>query len=197
MNPITRMMKRYIKTPLKYALPLLFICSVALVSISGCTSTTSPTATPSATPSAAPTTTAAFDPLLVKLEAALKTEYPSMIVTQNPPDASHTTDYLSFAYGLPNGNTISVDVTNGTASGQADYFSVIASTNDLVSGQFVDTANATHFGQSAATSVLGSGMTVQDVNIAQTGSPYLSDEYMLYSGAQNAFIFTCIQTGPS
>jgi hypothetical protein len=40
MNPIVRMMKRYIETPLKYALPLLFICSIALVSISGCTSTT-------------------------------------------------------------------------------------------------------------------------------------------------------------
>ena len=40
MNPIARMMKRYIKTPLKYALPLLFIGSLALVSISGCTSST-------------------------------------------------------------------------------------------------------------------------------------------------------------
>jgi hypothetical protein len=40
MNPITRMMKRYIKTPLKYALPLLFIGALVLVSISGCTSST-------------------------------------------------------------------------------------------------------------------------------------------------------------
>jgi hypothetical protein len=38
MNPITRMMKRYIKMPLKYALPLLFIGALVLVSISGCTS---------------------------------------------------------------------------------------------------------------------------------------------------------------
>jgi hypothetical protein len=38
MNPITRMMKRYVKTPLKYALPLLFIGALVLVSISGCTS---------------------------------------------------------------------------------------------------------------------------------------------------------------
>ncbi len=77
MNPITRMMKRYIKTPLKYALPLLFICSLALVSISGCTSSTSsPTATPSATPSVT-TTTSSFDPLLVKLQTALNSEYGS------------------------------------------------------------------------------------------------------------------------
>jgi len=33
MNPIARMMKRYIKTPLKYALPLLFIGALVLVSI--------------------------------------------------------------------------------------------------------------------------------------------------------------------
>ncbi len=78
MNPITRMMKRYIKMPLKYALPLLFIGSLVLVSISGCTSptnsnqaagntsqaasttatiTTSASASASATPSATPSNT--------------------------------------------------------------------------------------------------------------------------------------------
>ncbi len=36
MNPIIRMMKRYIKTPLKYALPLLFIGSLVLVATTGC-----------------------------------------------------------------------------------------------------------------------------------------------------------------
>jgi hypothetical protein len=36
MNPIARMMKRYIKTPLKYALPLLFIGALVLVATSGC-----------------------------------------------------------------------------------------------------------------------------------------------------------------
>ena len=40
MNPIVRMMKRYIKMPLKKALPLLFICSLALVATCGCTSST-------------------------------------------------------------------------------------------------------------------------------------------------------------
>ena len=47
MNLITRMMKRYIKTPLKYALPLFFIGALVLVSTAGCTvqtqTTTSPT----------------------------------------------------------------------------------------------------------------------------------------------------------
>ncbi len=36
MNPIMRMIKRYIKTPLKYALPLLFIGALVLVATTGC-----------------------------------------------------------------------------------------------------------------------------------------------------------------
>jgi hypothetical protein len=62
MNPIARMMKRYIKTPLKYALPLLFIGALVLVSIRGCTSSTN-TTTPSATP------TSGNDPLLSTIVA--------------------------------------------------------------------------------------------------------------------------------
>ena len=54
MNSITRMMKRYIKTPLKYALPLLFIGALVLVSISGCLSANTNTAV--ASPTATPTT---------------------------------------------------------------------------------------------------------------------------------------------
>ena len=50
MNAITRMMKRYIKTPLKYALPLLFIGALVLVSVSGCVNT--PTPSPSASSAA-------------------------------------------------------------------------------------------------------------------------------------------------
>jgi hypothetical protein len=53
MNPIARMMKRYIKMPLKYALPLLFIGALVLVSISGCTSPANSSPSPSA--SSAPT----------------------------------------------------------------------------------------------------------------------------------------------
>jgi len=40
MNPIVRMMKRYINMPLKYALPLLFIGALVLSSTTGCTSAT-------------------------------------------------------------------------------------------------------------------------------------------------------------
>lgn len=73
MNPITRMMKRDIKTPLSKTLPLLLICAILLVAIAGCTSpqsnptpspsnvatTPSPkvTASPTASPTKKPTTT--------------------------------------------------------------------------------------------------------------------------------------------
>ncbi|MFZ0926477.1 MAG: DUF4352 domain-containing protein [Halobacteriota archaeon] len=40
MNPIARMMKRYIKMPLKKALPLLFIGALVLVATCGCTTNT-------------------------------------------------------------------------------------------------------------------------------------------------------------
>jgi hypothetical protein len=54
MNPIARMMKRYIKMPLKYALPLLFIGALVLASTTGCSSPVS--ITPGhATVSTAPT----------------------------------------------------------------------------------------------------------------------------------------------
>ncbi len=49
-------MKRYIKTPLKYALPLLFIGALVLVSISGCTSPTSSNQAANNTSQAASTT---------------------------------------------------------------------------------------------------------------------------------------------
>jgi hypothetical protein len=45
MNPIARIMKQFIKTPLKYALPLLFIGALVLTSTSGCVSTTNTTKT--------------------------------------------------------------------------------------------------------------------------------------------------------
>jgi len=43
MNPIVRMMKRYINMPLRYALPLLFISALVLSATTGCVKTTDPT----------------------------------------------------------------------------------------------------------------------------------------------------------
>jgi hypothetical protein len=40
MNPIARMMKRYIKTTLKCALPLLLIGAIVLASTAGCVTNT-------------------------------------------------------------------------------------------------------------------------------------------------------------
>src|SRR5665647_1950352 len=70
MNPIIRMMKRYIKMPLKYALPLLFIGALVLTCTAGCTSSTNPTATPTATTTTS--TALKLTQLLQKMEPALK-----------------------------------------------------------------------------------------------------------------------------
>jgi hypothetical protein len=59
MNPIAKMMKRYIKTPLKYALPLLFIGALVLVSTTGCVNNNNPTAAPTAQATVASTATPA------------------------------------------------------------------------------------------------------------------------------------------
>ena len=53
MNPVARTMKQYIKTPLKYALPLLLIGALVLVSMSGCLSRTGTSAVSTATPTTA------------------------------------------------------------------------------------------------------------------------------------------------
>src|SRR5271157_5532239 len=88
MNPITRMMKRYIKTPLKYALPLLFIGSLALVSISGCTSSTNPTATPTATPTT--------DSLISKMMAQVSNVHD---VSWGPANKTGNINQATFGYG--------------------------------------------------------------------------------------------------
>jgi hypothetical protein len=63
------MMKRYIKTPLKYALPLLCIGVLVLsVSISGCTSSEN-------APTETPTTSSTLAPALQIVESQLKTTY--------------------------------------------------------------------------------------------------------------------------
>jgi hypothetical protein len=61
MNPIARMMKRYIKTPLKYALPLLFIGALVLVSTTGCVDNTNTTESVTPTNSPAQSMTARLD----------------------------------------------------------------------------------------------------------------------------------------
>ena len=58
MNPVARMIKQHVKTPLRYALPLLLIAAIVLVSASGCISRSSVLSSPTATPTAAPIGTA-------------------------------------------------------------------------------------------------------------------------------------------
>ena len=72
MNPIVRMMKRYIKMPLKYALPLLFIGALVLSATAGCDGPS-----PTATPTVKATATATHDAFLEKYLAEYKNEVES------------------------------------------------------------------------------------------------------------------------
>jgi hypothetical protein len=182
-NPITRMMKLYIKTPLKYALPLLFIGSLALVSISGCTSSTS---SPTATPSAAPTATASFDPVLKKMEPVLKAEYSSpganITITETPASASQSTDMLTFGVYYPqNGTTIGATITNQGASQAAAQLNSL-SASDISNGGVNSPSLVTGFGLQAATVALGhTPSTVNDVYVKGTGNNEgINTEYFLY-----------------
>jgi len=129
MNPMIRMMKRYIKTPLKYALPLLFISSLALVSISGCTSSTSSTpntqidntttsvatATTTATAptvTAQPTVTPTAQPTVAPTAQPTTAPTPTAIPTATPTPAPVTGSFGQSTYVLANGTVVTATVSN-------------------------------------------------------------------------------------
>jgi hypothetical protein len=147
------MMKRYIKTPLKYALPLLFIRSLVLVSISGCTSSNNTTtATPTATASASSTNKAGFDPLLAKMEPTLKAEYGNKMVNRLPKNANQTSDELAVAIES-NGTITTVNIRNDGTTDQASRDFKALSTPDSTDG--LAPGSVIHFGLQAATVAFG------------------------------------------
>jgi len=196
-NPITRMMKRCIKTPLKYALPLLFIGSLALVSISGCTSSTSnPTATPSATPSVT-TTTSSFDPLLVKLQTALNSEYGStwLIGRMNASGGANE------IYMTPKANSSTVTNVWFTNDGSiANASANFAAQADLSSGPNNSTVLTpsleSHIGSDAATVALGhTPSTVNDAYFKGTGDwAGFDNEYIQYD---QIFVYSTLSPSSS
>jgi len=158
-------MKRYIKTPLKYALPLLCIGALVLtVSISGCTSTTNSTASPTATPSV-------NDPLLSAIVANVVknnsnshptiTWYPAG-QTQGGSESNRNSVLVS---GLPIGNVSFVN--EGSIANATSDFKNITAGGGL-------TAAPTHYAQAEVTAALGHPLTV------------VKDEAMPISGAPNA-----------
>jgi hypothetical protein len=99
-------------------------------------------------------------------------------------------------YTLPNCNTVSGVATNGTVSAQTTrYQSLKTGLSDVVNDQ----ANATSFGKSAAQATLGTPILTQDTNLQTPGTPYFSDEYILYQSgtSQNAILFELGIVGPS
>jgi hypothetical protein len=182
MNPIARLMKRCIKTPLKYALPLLCIGVLVLsASISGCTSSTRPTATatPVATsnPTATPSATAGFDPLLAKIATVLKPQYGSMVSTRaKNENVSFDGVYVS----IENGSTITtVEIRNeGSTENASRTFSVLST--PTAGADVKDPTKVTLFGETAVTTALGhQPTTVKDVYVRGVGD---------YQGVDNEYI---------
>jgi hypothetical protein len=159
------MMKRYIKMPLKYALPLLFVCALIFASTAGCTSSTSPAATATvkatvvttAMPKA--TTTAGFDPLLATLESKLKSQFAANKITtkQLPKSANSVYDELIITVSLPNGDNVTAVFRNySSVAGATNYYAAMAKEDASTNGQ----ANPTYFGQEAMKAALGHAPTV-------------------------------------
>ena len=170
------------------------IIAALVVGVCGCTSSSNtPTATPAAT--ATPPTSATFDPTLVKLESALKAEYPGISITQTPANATVSSDYLGITYTLPNGNTLIGTADNGTVAAETGSYRVKVSPPP--SDTVLDSANVTHFGQSAVASTLGGSVTSQDSNFQTPGTPYFSNEYILYTNGQNAIFFSLVDSASS
>ena len=189
MNPITRMMKRYIKTPLKYALPLLFIGALVLVSISGCVSMPTPTVSPTATSSATATakatatcsTTAVFDPLMTKIANALKPQYGNAV--ENRPNNGSNVGGGEVFVSFQNGSTITtVEIRNeGSTENASRTFSVLSTPTAGVDVK--DPSKVTHFGETAVTTALGHPpTTVNDVYLRGVGDQYqgVDNEYIQY-----------------
>ena len=112
MNQITRMMKRYIKTPLKYALPLLFVGALVLVSISGCVSTPTPTVSPTVTSSATATATPAANTnnigaMLTSIMGAIPNKNNDVSSWGAQPSIPGQVSRVSFSWGNYDGADIS------------------------------------------------------------------------------------------
>ncbi len=188
MNPIARMMKRYINMPLKKALPLLFICAILLVSITGCTSSTNTSSSKTATATVAkatpiatstPTATASFDPLLTKLIPTLKAEYGNDAVTQRAKGSNSNFDavYVNFE---SNGHGTTAEIRNeGSTDAASSSFKTFST---CIPGFVLDLGSVTHFGQQAATVALGyTPTTVNDVYCKGTGKwAGVDNEYIQY-----------------
>lgn len=184
MNPIAKMMKRLSKTPLKKALPLVFISALLLMSIAGCTSPSSNNAPPSPTAAVATsaaqvnsTTTASFDPLLAQMIPTLKAQYGNDSVTQR---ATNINTYTVFVTFESNGRISTAYIRN---EGRTDAASrTYTSLSTCASSDIKDTANITHFGQQAATVALGHApTTVNDTRCKGTGdNAGVDNEYIQY-----------------
>ena len=172
--------------PLKYALPLLFIGALVLSATTGCVSNSNPTAAPTvaatatltATAKPTSTTTSGFDPLLIKLETAIKndTTLTKTLTERRPKSANQSVDVLYAQTILPDGTVITATFTNeGTTAAATGRWQLLTQGEQI--GQTV-----THFAQSDATTALGhKPNTINDAAFEQfQGDPTTLVEYIQY-----------------
>jgi hypothetical protein len=164
MNPIARMMKRYIKTPLKYALPLLFIGALALVSISGCTSSTNPTATPTATPAAT-----AIDSLISKMMAQVPNVH-DVAWWGHIGNKTGSISQVTFGYGT-GGDGVTITRFDTVANATTEYNRSINGPNELKSIA-VRSETPNYWGLSYYKNATGHAPNVQKATTAYVGGDY-------------------------
>ncbi len=178
-------------TPLRRTLPLLLICSLLLVSITGCTSSSSnPAPSAAFTPAASETKSSAaadFDPILTKLAESLRSEYGDA-VEQRRTNVDSDAVFVTFEL---NGRNTAVEIRNeGSVDAANRTFEALSA---CTSGDASRSSGATHFGQHATTDALGyAPTTVKDVYCTGTGEfAGIDNEYIQYD---QLFIQTVVTT---
>jgi hypothetical protein len=178
MNPIVRIMKRYIKMPLKKAPPLLFISALVLVSISGCTSSTNPTATPTATP-----TSMATDSLISKMMAQVP-NVQDVAWWGHIGNKTGSISQVNFGYGT-GGDGVTITRFNTVANATIEYNNQVKAIKSLS----VRSETPNFWGLSYFKNATGHAPTTQQAITAYVGGDYQQhqsaiqyDNFVLFYG---------------
>ncbi len=160
---------------LRKVLLLLLVCSVLLVSIAGCTSSSSNPA-PSTAPAVTSNTATTFDPILTKLAESLRSEYGGA-VEQRRTNVNSEAVFVAFE---SDGRNITVEIRNeGSVEAANSTFETLST---CASGDINGSSNITYFGLQAAKDALGhEPTTINDVYCTGTDEfAGVDNEYIQY-----------------
>jgi archaellum component FlaG (FlaF/FlaG flagellin family) len=165
MNPIAKMMKRYVKMPLRYALPLLFICALVLVATTGCTSQNTTQSVVNQSADQAANTT---NPISVTIKAAGTS---TSIGSYSTPQSGYT--YVLYNATVKNNNEKDLHV-NPT------YFTLRTSDGkvyDVDSAMYDSSINGFKMVTKTQPGDINSGMIVYQIPQGATPKSILYDDY--------------------